>query len=581
MTRQFANQALSSRLQETFEDASDGKAAEDRAISHSNSTRSLTDRRTSTGSPTTPRAEEVPPPVSNHSRPGDGPPEQESDDVKSNPGHSEADETPRRSRAPKSPLLTTHRLSTSSLDEVNLISSKDDEHLQHTTSIDLESHTEPAAPVAATFPDSDSKQTMRSHGFSASFPSIPWSTSASNVKAAAAPTTSSTQPPPSVPGRKLTSPFSWLSRSTSSPKDTKPPAADEGRRNTAASISTINSNSDMLGRLPEADEVDNISVGSKKRARNSLKDQFKLLRMRDEAGLLENDQTSVASGHASHTTQGMGSPPSIAEEVEEGVDTESTSPPLSASIALPSGNPNLLPGTVSGASASATDASTPVDWELWQQIVNNGAEALNGANSDELEAAIKRGIPQTIRGVIWQLLADSRNAELEDVYKDLVARGTDKERERHRSANGRANGSAHDRDVSSSRSSVRSDRSGSIPPSISNNGTPAASPSLDKESEKILKDQAALEAARKKKAKDDADAIRRLEKTIRRDLGSRTSYSKYFVSQGNQEALFGLCKAYALYDDAVGYAQGINFIAMPLLFNVSASSLYCCKLFAN
>jgi hypothetical protein len=85
----------------------------------------------------------------------------------------------------------------------------------------------------------------------------------------------------------------------------------------------------------------------------------------------------------------------------------------------------------------------------------------------------------------------------------------------------------------------------------------------------LAKEQAASENARIKKVKSEAAALQKLEKAIRRDLGARTSYSRYFVSQGNQESLFGLCKAYALYDEGVGYAQGMNFIVMPLLFNVS------------
>jgi hypothetical protein len=201
---------------------------------------------------------------------------------------------------------------------------------------------------------------------------------------------------------------------------------------------------------------------------------------------------------------------------------------------------------------------------MWQQLVNHGAQALKGAHAEELNAAIKRGIPQTIRGVIWQVLAESRNPELEDTYRELVARGTDKEKPR--SPNGTLNGSAEkDSVASSSRSSIRSERSASVAQSI--NGT-SPSPSHEVDPEKLTKEQAASEAARKKKAKEDAAALQKLEKAIRRDLGARTSYSRYFVSQGNQESLFGLCKAYALYDEAVGYAQGMNFIAMPLLFNM-------------
>lgn len=81
--------------------------------------------------------------------------------------------------------------------------------------------------------------------------------------------------------------------------------------------------------------------------------------------------------------------------------------------------------------------------------------------------------------------------------------------------------------------------------------------------------QTAMVAERKKKAKEDAAALQKLEKVIRKDLGARTSYSKYAVAAGLQEGLFGVCKAYALFDEGVGYAQGMNFLVMPLLFNVS------------
>lgn len=265
-------------------------------------------------------------------------------------------------------------------------------------------------------------------------------------------------------------------------------------------------------------------------------------------------------------SHGAGSPPRIPEEGENGsaaappAVSPATSPPNGASTI----NPNLAPGTVSGFSTSATDASAPVDWELWQQLVNNGPQALKGTNSEELNAAIKRGIPQTIRGVIWQILADSKPVEVEETYRELVARGTDKEKQR--TPNGTVNGNGEkDSAASSSRSSIRSENSASA--AHSNTGS-SSSPSQELDPEKLAKEQAASETARKKKAKDDAAALQKLEKTIRRDLGARTSYSRYFVSQGNQEGLFGLCKAYALYDEAVGYAQGMNFIAMPLLFNL-------------
>jgi hypothetical protein len=84
----------------------------------------------------------------------------------------------------------------------------------------------------------------------------------------------------------------------------------------------------------------------------------------------------------------------------------------------------------------------------------------------------------------------------------------------------------------------------------------------------ILKAQQVSLAEKKKRAKEDAVSLQKLEKTIKRDLGARTSFSKFAASAGLQEGLFGVCKAYALFDESVGYAQGMNFLAMPLLFNV-------------
>lgn len=86
----------------------------------------------------------------------------------------------------------------------------------------------------------------------------------------------------------------------------------------------------------------------------------------------------------------------------------------------------------------------------------------------------------------------------------------------------------------------------------------------------LAKAQAASMAVKKQKAKEDAASLAKLEKAIKRDLGARTSFSKFAASAGLQEGLFGVCKAYALFDEGVGYAQGMNFLVMPLLFNVRA-----------
>ncbi|RDW81090.1 putative GTPase activating protein (Gyp5) [Aspergillus mulundensis] len=469
---------------------------------------------------------------------------------------SEAEATPRKQKLQKSPLLTAHRLSTSSLDEVNLTGTQNPDG-----PLDMSAPNQEAgigSPPALPSRDSTSTQSSLLQGFSGNLPSVPW----------APPPQNKNQPPaapPPPPTRRITSPFAWLSRASTGSKD----AVQTGRRNTAASISTIGSNPEIAGRLQDA-EPDGSSVGSRKPQRNSLKDQFKLLRMREEGHGPEIDEASVASGRTSgraSVSHSVTSPPSIPEE---GENDATAALPAASPLTPPTStvNPNLPPGTVSGVSASASDAAAPVDWELWQQLVNDGPQVLKGRNSEELNGAIKRGIPQTIRGVIWQILADSRNLELEEVYRELVARGTDKEKPR---ANGLTNGSVEKDSTASSRSSIRSERSLSAAPS---NHSPSISPSQEQDPEKLAKEQAAHETARKQKAKEEAAALQKLEKTIRRDLGARTSYSRYFVSQGNQEGLFGLCKAYALYDEAVGYAQGMNFIVMPLLFNMDEAEAF-------
>lgn len=466
----------------------------------------------------------------------------------------DGDRTPVKSPPQKSPLLTSHRLSTtSSLDEVNLTTSKDDESIAPTaTAPEIKRNSPPVPPKDEVTSPPSGGGLM---GLSGALPSLPWGP----------PPVNKNPPPvaPPPPARKPSGPFAWFSRSSTGTKDIKSPQSTS-RRNTANSVSTLASN---LDRSHDGEDGDASSVNSKKPRRNSLKDQFKLLRMREEVSahthshLHENDDGSVRSGHASISHAGA-SPPIIPEEGEEGI---LAAPPPASGATSPGGvqstiNNSLAPGTVSGFSQSASDASTPVDWDLWQQLVNNGPQAIG--SSEELNAAIKRGIPQTIRGVIWQILSDCRTGELEDIYRELVARGTDKDR---RTPDLVINGTTEKESTSSSRSSVRSVQSGSATQPTS--ATP--SPSQEMDPERLAKEQAATESARAKKAKDDATALQKLEKTIRRDLGARTSYSKYFVSQGSQESLYGLCKAYALYDEGVGYAQGMNFIIMPLLFNVS------------
>lgn len=307
----------------------------------------------------------------------------------------------------------------------------------------------------------------------------------------------------------------------------------------------------MLSKLEEENEN-----GEQRLSRNSLKDRFKLLRLQQEAGITvvpgEEDQFQQAKVATPSATAG-------ADDVTNG-ELGPTSP-------VPIPTDELAPGTVSGVNAGPSAVQeAQVDWDLWQSVVYEGPAAVARTSPEELNRAIATGIPSAIRGVIWQVLAQSKNDELEAAYQDLVARGTEKEKkERSDSTTDSVTGAPSEKAGSSASSihSVQSSMNGSV------------SSQAEKSIELSAKAQAASAAERKKKEKEDATALQKLEKVIRRDMGARTSYSKYAASAGLQEGLFGVCKAYALYDEAVGYAQGMNFLIMPLLFNMPEQEAFC------
>lgn len=263
----------------------------------------------------------------------------------------------------------------------------------------------------------------------------------------------------------------------------------------------------------------------------------------------------------------------MVEEREGGVPKS----PSQSPTRVPTVNPTLPPGTASGVTAGPSainDPAAPVDWDLWQSVVYEGPAAVARTSPEELNRAIASGIPSAIRGVVWQVLAQSKNEELEGVYKELLVRGTDKDQDRisgssgHGLTNGHVNGSSKEKEpLASSASSIHSDHS--TPATSATDGITSPASSREREGEGIAKLQAAMLAERRARAKEDAAGLQRLEKQIKRDLGARTSYSKYAVAAGLQDGLFGVCKAYALFDEGVGYAQGMNFLVMPLLFNVS------------
>jgi Rab-GTPase-TBC domain-containing protein len=342
-----------------------------------------------------------------------------------------------------------------------------------------------------------------------------------------------------VAGR-FKSPFSWLSRNqTSNDKKTSTVMSPTFDRASDADIRLANSDDDQ-------------AVSNHRNSQASLRDRFKAVRMREEAGVSILPPVPVGEEHAPQSP--LDSPPPT--EKTPGDASPASVRRTSSSSVPQTVNPNLAPGTASGIAEGPRNWQDPVDWDLWQALVTEGPMAVARSSSEELNLAIAAGIPQAIRGVIWQVLADSKNEQMEKFYHELVARGTDKERLLN--GHGDSNGTKERESVVSSASSVHSENSNQVA-----NGSPIQSPSAS------VDGFTNPMAPKPKGPKEEIAHIQVLEKTIRRDLGARTSYSKYLMSSGLQDGLFGICKAYALYDEEVGYAQGMNFIAMPLLFNVS------------
>lgn len=345
------------------------------------------------------------------------------------------------------------------------------------------------------------------------------------------------------------------------------------RRNTAQSVASVQSN----GRNSVTSMGDSTEAGEDA-PRPSLQDQFQTLRKQEEYNFPGADdsvdyedveKTPIARSTGESGFQDLQSPTKGSPE------TRTRTSSISSRLKSPPVNPSLPPGTASGMTAGPAEEPRPVDWDLWQSVVYEGPSAVTRTSGEELNQAIASGIPAAIRGVVWQVLAESKNQELENVYRTLKARGSvEAEAPAARPSppsrsvsqsevNGNADKTDAESEVASSRASVHSDHS---TPATSNMASPA--PSVQGDDQDL---RAKLLAEKQKR---EAAALSKLEKAIRRDMGTRTSYSKFTQAAGLQDGLFGVCKAYALFDEGVGYAQGINFIAMPLLFNMTEEEAF-------
>ncbi|KAH9917903.1 RabGAP/TBC [Epithele typhae] len=60
-----------------------------------------------------------------------------------------------------------------------------------------------------------------------------------------------------------------------------------------------------------------------------------------------------------------------------------------------------------------------VDWDFWGLVMND-YQGFASEHPEQLAAAIERGIPKTLRGMIWQLMSASKDPALEQTYLRLL-----------------------------------------------------------------------------------------------------------------------------------------------------------------
>lgn len=315
---------------------------------------------------------------------------------------------------------------------------------------------------------------------------------------------------------------------------------------------------------PDLKSIPDIPEGE---AKASLRDRFKSLREQEEHPENGTSEFFDAENHKSPDSTGKVDDDSAVDSVSGEITNRTKRASSTHSLLKNAANPNLPPGTASGMTAGPAKEPRPVDWDLWQAVVEEGPAAVARTSGEELSRAIASGIPAAIRGVVWQVLADSKSDDLEGLYRTLKTRGgaegadkalPEKPLPLPRTDSEVSASHTEKESTTSSRSSIHSTTSSNH--AASSVTTPPASVegnTADLQHKLLLEKQ-----------KRESAALQKLEKVIKKDLGSRTSYSKYTQSAGLQDGLFGVCKAYALFDTTVGYAQGINFIAMPLLFHM-------------
>ncbi|KAJ3268433.1 GTPase-activating protein [Terramyces sp. JEL0728] len=65
----------------------------------------------------------------------------------------------------------------------------------------------------------------------------------------------------------------------------------------------------------------------------------------------------------------------------------------------------------------------PMDWEFWGKVIND-YENIIASNPRQFRQHLRKGLPEPIRGMMWQLMSNSKSEGLEEEYMGLLERQT-------------------------------------------------------------------------------------------------------------------------------------------------------------
>ncbi|KAG0141122.1 hypothetical protein CROQUDRAFT_136313 [Cronartium quercuum f. sp. fusiforme G11] len=78
-------------------------------------------------------------------------------------------------------------------------------------------------------------------------------------------------------------------------------------------------------------------------------------------------------------------------------------------------------GSKSPILSSSSHLSMQIDWDFWGSVMND-YEQVAKEQPKQLSRAIQSGIPPVLRGMMWQLMSSSKDADLEAVYSQLLSK---------------------------------------------------------------------------------------------------------------------------------------------------------------